>query len=168
MDKFWEPIIIENDELKKLRLLVHRLRQDVVNCACDIVHSQSQAKFNKRNEKHLFDKLHEKLIQLDDTERALLVAETYNYELMEARQLAQIKAEEKKSEDELRKEQRDLSSKASLRAKKHRIQDWIDDRGSRYTSDIDLLKAILIELGTIRNWIIDPIEYDEIRKTEYK
>jgi|LQYC01.1.fsa_nt_gi hypothetical protein len=106
MDKFWEPIIIENDELNKLKRLVHQLRQEVVNCGCAIAYAQSQIKFKKRNEKKLFDKLHEKLTQLDDTEKTLLVAETYNYELMEARQLDQLKSEEKKNEDEQRKKGR--------------------------------------------------------------
>ncbi len=50
---FWEPVIIENDELKKLRLLVHRLRQEVVNCVCDIIHAQSQGKL-KRNLEEIF------------------------------------------------------------------------------------------------------------------
>lgn len=130
MDTFWEPIIIENDELKKIRLLVHRLRQEIVNCACDIVHARSHGKLNKRSERKLFDELHEKRIHLDDAERSLSVAETYNYELMEARRLAQSETEDKKVKEQLRREE-------SLRE-------------AKYNSEVELLKTILTELWTIR------------------
>ncbi len=98
---FWESIIIEGHELKKLRMLVHRLRQEAVNCACDITHAQSKGKLSKKAERTLFDKLNEKRRNLDDLERALLVAETYNYELMEARELAKSEREEKEIEKQL-------------------------------------------------------------------
>jgi len=119
---FWEPVIIENDELKKLRLLVHRLRQEVVNCVCDIIHAQSQGKLNKKTEKNLFDTLNEKRKDLDNVERALSIAETYNYELMEARQLAQSEQADKETEKQIKKEELIQRNKENIRAKKHHIQ----------------------------------------------
>lgn len=166
MIMFWEPVIIENDELKKLRLLVHRLRQEVVNCVCDIIHAQSQGKLNKKTERNLFDTLNEKRKDLDNVERALSVAETYNYELMEARQLAQSKQEDKETEKQMKKEELFQRNKENILAKKHHIQEWIENKGVRMNSDTELLKAILYELGTIRNWIIDPEEYEKIQKSE--
>ena len=71
MDSFWEPIIIESDELKKLKYLVHWLRQDVVNCACDIVHAQSEGGMKKKVETEFFNILDEKRRRLDNIERPL-------------------------------------------------------------------------------------------------
>lgn len=162
MKTFWEPLIIENDELKKLKYLVHRLRQDVVNCACDIIRTQSGGGLKKRDETSLFNGLHERCRDLDNVERALALAETYNYELMENNQVALLKEEENKDKRKLREEE----SLESLRVKKQRLQKWIDDRSSRCNSEIELLRVILYELGTIRNWLIDPDEYERIQTAE--
>lgn len=162
MKTFWEPLIIENDELKKLKYLVHRLRQDVINGACDIIRAQSGGGLKKKDETSLFDVLHERCRNLDSVERALSLAETYNYELMEKDQVALLKEEEYREKAELRKEE----SLESLRVKKQRFQKWIDERSSRCDSEIDLLRIILCELGAIRNWLIDPDEYERMQNTE--
>jgi hypothetical protein len=159
MKTFWEPLIIENDEVKNLKYLVHRLRQDVVNCACDIIRAQSGGGLKKKDETALFNMLHERCRNLDSVERALSLAETYNYELMEKDQVALLKEEENKEKAELRKEE----SPEALRVRKQRLQKWIDERSSRCNSEIELLRVILCELGTIRNWLIDPDEYERIQ-----
>jgi hypothetical protein len=56
--------------LKNIKFLTHNLRQDVVNMACEIVKLLSQGKLKRKDEKVLFDSLHEKRKQLDDIERA--------------------------------------------------------------------------------------------------
>ncbi len=163
---FWEPIIIEPDELKNIRFLTHSLRQDVINLACEIVKLRSQGKLKRKDEKVLFDSLHEKRNQLDDIERALSIAETYNHDLMEKREAEKFDKNEKEMQREQQKEERLQKDKEAIRNKKHRIQNWIENRDSRIKTDADLLKAILHELGTIRNWIIDPDEYENIQNSE--
>ena len=73
---FWEPIIVEGHELKKLRMLVHRLRQEAVNCACDITHTQSKGKLSKKTERTLFDKLNPSSMRKCNTWRKGLMAGT--------------------------------------------------------------------------------------------
>lgn len=159
METFWEPLIIENDELKKLKYLVHRLRQNVVNCACDITRAQSGSGLKKKDENALFNTLHESCRNLESAERALSLAETYNYELMEKEQVALLKEEEIRE----KAEQREEEALAALSVKKHRLQKRIDERSSKCNSEIELLRVILNELGTIRNWLINPDEYEKIK-----
>lgn len=155
MDSFWEPIIIENDELIQLKRLVHRRRQDLVNCGCAIVHEESKNNLNHKSEVALFAALDEKRRQLDNIERVLAVAEKYNYELMEKSKIALSEPEGRRFTIQAKDEE----SRQSIRAKKRKLQQWINDRDSKYTSEIEILRVIMQELGTIRNWLVDPDEY---------
>jgi hypothetical protein len=81
---------------------------------------------------------------------------------MENSQVALLKEEENREKAELRKEE----SLEALRVKKLRLQKWLDERSSNCNSEIELFRVILYELGTIRNWLIDPNEYEKIQNAE--